>query len=265
MIVLDSSAQPPGRVYLTAEAPPDDRLCVSSELLHHANGDPVESPGDDKIPLVMLGPSESISLECKVAKKNGRAHARHCPAAVVRFKPQGDKTVVLEIEPPGRRPARHLRPGVCGAGRAWRARRSSWGSARVRRRPSPCARRGCVAIARRRRCGPRQPPRAPPTEGTEERRGRERAIREKISAWLRVPCRPRATDAVSVHVDIPLCLSHNVEHAIARLGSNGRSDKSGARAPHKTLGARTLTDAAAPVYARLPTTVLVSRSSWPRR
>lgn len=101
MIVLDSSSQPPGRVYLTAKAPPDDRLCVSSELLRHANGDSVESPGDDKIPLVMLGPSESISLECKVAKKNGRAHARHCPAAVVRFKPQRDKTVVLEIEPTG--------------------------------------------------------------------------------------------------------------------------------------------------------------------
>jgi DNA-directed RNA polymerase subunit D len=101
MIVLDSSSPPPDRVYLDATAPPGDRLCVSSELLRHANGDTLESPGDDKIPLVMLGPSESISLECKIAKKNGRAHARHCPAAVVRFKPQRDKSVVLEIEPTG--------------------------------------------------------------------------------------------------------------------------------------------------------------------
>jgi hypothetical protein len=82
----------------------------------------------------------------------------------------------------------------------------------------------------------RSPQCAPSAEGTEERRGRERAIREKISAWFTGSRVTGSSDGrfVNVHVDIPACLSHGVEGTLEEMIFPYRTDERDTWRPRAT-------------------------------
>ena len=82
----------------------DKQTVVSASALRAPDGVRIATPN---VPLVILGPGQSIDATVHTRVAGGGEHARFCPAEIVGYRP-GAAGVTLTVEPTGAMPAREV-------------------------------------------------------------------------------------------------------------------------------------------------------------